>query len=295
MTIPVGKGSLVDLHSHSIASDGTDAPADLVRLALEAEVGLLALTDHDTLDGLDEFRTAARTSGIAAVAGTEVSSSLDGMRLHVVALGIRKELETPLADLLARMRQWRDDRNVLIVRRLVEMGYPITMDEVTKQAQGQVVARPHFARVMVAHGYVNTLVEAFDRFLSDKAPAYVPKKKARLEDIIKAIHASGALAVAAHPNTLAVDDADRMERRLEMAASMGLDGVEAYHPDVPPGLRQRVLSCAERLGLLVSAGSDFHGRNKVDAALGVGARGRRLKAMDAWALIERLHDHGCMV
>ena len=285
---------LVDLHAHSTASDGTETPAGLVERAAEAGVSVLALTDHDTLEGLDAFRTAARERKLTAVGGAEVSSTLDGRRLHVVALGIREGAGLPLLDLLDRMRRYRRERNQEMLSRLASIGCPLSLAEVESFAGGEVVARPHFARAMVARGYVESVAAAFPRYLAEGAPGYVPKKKVALEEIVGAIHACRSLAVAAHPNTLVPDDASKLEQRLRIAAEAGMDGVEAFHPDVSQGLRLRVFECARKLGLLVSAGSDFHGRNKPDVMLARGPRRRRLTAADVAPLLDRLAALGAL-
>lgn len=277
---------IVDLHAHSTCSDGTDLPVELVAAAQRKGLGLLALTDHDTLDGLEPFLGCTEKEGLNGIGGVEVSSTHDGCRLHVVGLGLTPARALSVENLLQQMRDWRAERNLKMVDRLVDLGFPLAYDDVKAEAAGAVVGRPHFGRALVKKGYVKNLREAFDRLLADFAPAYVAKRKAQPREVTSALHEADALAIVAHPHTLDGDGA--MERRLEELRQLGADGVEAYHPDLTPGQTERVLAFAAETGMLVSGGSDYHGKNKANVQLGRGARRRKILAEGVWPLVERL-------
>ena len=287
----IRKTDLVDLHAHSTCSDGTGSPAELVAAAVRKGLGLLALTDHDTLEGVQPFLGRAAEEGLCGIGGVEVSSIHDGCRLHIVGLGITADRAGPAEKLLQRMRDWRHERNLKMVDRLGELGFRVSMDEVAAEAKGMVVGRPHYARALVRRGWVKNLREAFDRLLADHAPAYVPKRKARPDEVFPSLHQSGALAIVAHPHTLD-DDAGSMERRLDELRERGADGAEAYHPDLTDRQTERVLKFAAGSGMLVSGGSDYHGKNKANVQLGRGAGRRKIVAGDVWPLLERLGDTG---
>lgn len=282
----INKTDTVDLHAHSTCSDGTDSPVELVAAAQRKGVGLLALTDHDTLEGLESFLGCAAQEGLGGIGGVEVSSVHDGCRLHIVGLGLTPAGAGSVEDLLQQMRDWRAERNLKMVDRLADLGYPVSYDEVVGEAAGAVVGRPHFGRALVKKGYVQNLREAFDRLLADFAPAYVTKRKARPDEVVPALHGAGALAIVAHPHTLDGDGA--MTRRLDELRELGVDGVEAHHPDLTEDQTGKVLKLAADSGMLVSGGSDYHGRNKANVQLGRGARRRKILAGDVWPLLERL-------
>ncbi len=283
----IQKTDIVDLHAHSTCSDGTDSPAELVAAGNRKKLGLLALTDHDTLEGVQPFLTRAAEDGLRGLGGVEVSSIHDGCRLHIVGLGIVPAAAQSVEKLLQQMRDWRHERNLKMVRCLVELEFPVSYDEVVAEAAGAVVGRPHFGRALVKKGYVKNLKEAFDRLLADHAPAYVAKRKAQPGEVFASLHEAGALAIVAHPHTLD-DEAGGMERRLHELRELGADGVEAYHPDLTGEQTERVLKFAAGSGMLVSGGSDYHGRNKANVQLGRGAKRRKITAEDVWPLIERL-------
>lgn len=283
---------IVDFHVHSSVSDGTDTPEELIVEARTAGLAAMALCDHDTLDGLDSFRTAAEKRGVDGIPAVEVSTDLDGRRLHIVALGVGIESAGPLQEFLDDVRRQRHRRNRDMLERLGQIGIELTMGEITAVAGGEIIARPHFARAMVKKGYVGTLQEAFDRYISNDAPGNVPKVKPPVEEAIAAVKSSGALAIIAHPNTLAAAHINEVPPRLDRLLELGIDGVEAYHPDISADLCGMLTGWARRRGRLVSGGSDYHGsnKNKKVSRLGRGAGGRKILARDVWGLVERLAE-----
>ncbi len=189
---------MIDLHTHSIASDGSDTPSELLGLALERKLTGIALTDHDTLSGLPEFLARARGENIIAVPGLEISSSLYNKEIHILGLFIDPS-SGKLADFLLKTRQNRNSRNSQILEKLNIMGYRITLEELESFAQGESIGRPHLARLLVKKEYFETIQDAFDHCLKRGARAYSPRVLAPPEESIRVIHEAGGLAFWAHP------------------------------------------------------------------------------------------------
>ncbi len=290
--------SLVDLHCHSTASDGTVAPEDLPRRAKEAGVRVLALTDHDTMNGLERFRQACPVWGIVPVVGIELSLRLEDKRLHLLGLGLDLGRTQALDALLRQVKIWRNDRNMAMIERFNRLKIHLTLEDVEREARGDIVARPHFARALIRRGVVLTMEEAFHRFLGDTGPAYVRKVQAPVPDAISAIKAAGGLAVAAHPYTLLDENSRGMERRLEILLDIGAHGAEAWHTQQPRGVTRRIVALVKTLGGVLSAGSDFHGENRDDSCLGRGQGGQLLRSSLVPEILQRLGaskpEHECV-
>jgi 3',5'-nucleoside bisphosphate phosphatase len=259
----------VDLHVHSTASDGTEQPADLVASAVRARLGAIALTDHDTLEGLDAARTAADVLGIRLIPGVELSCEWDGGAMHLVVLFLEPG-SGPLQDRLSVLREARDVRNARIVERLVGMGIEITLDEVLAEAGGGSVGRPHLAAVLVRKEVVPDIPTAFDRYLAAGRPAYVGRKRLTPVEAISLARASGGVPVLAHPLTLGIAFDGELRATFQHLAGMGLVGVEVEYSTYLPDERLRLRRLATAAGLLPSGGTDYHGAYKPDILLGVG-------------------------
>ena len=262
----------VDLHSHSTASDGSDSPDELVRRAAEARITSLALTDHDTLDGIPEAKAAARREGIDLIPGTELSLEWEAGGMHLVVLWL-KPGPGPLQDRLEELRSGRDGRNTQIVERLRAMAIDVDIEEVHAIAGDGAVGRPHIAEVMRRKGYVPDIKTAFDRFLAKGAPAYVDRPRLHPEEGIRLARLSGAVPILAHPHTLGVDRPSDLDALLERLVSAGLVGMECLYGTYDVAGRRGLLTRAARHGLLPSGGSDYHGLYKPDVALGTGSVG----------------------
>jgi predicted metal-dependent phosphoesterase TrpH len=245
-----------DLHAHSSRSDGTLDPTALVELAIERGLDGVALTDHDTTEGL---REAEATAGgrVAFVPGIEFSAEYDGASLHVLAYWIDPS-NGALQDELTRLTDTRFRRGELMVEKLQQLGYPITFDQVRSFAGDDLIARPHVAQAMVVAGIVATEKEAFDRFISDDGPAYVPKHALHPAGALALIRAAGGACVLAHPGMWKGSGAVPDELIEEMAAG-GMAGLEVDHPDHDETQRARYREMAERLGLVPTGSSDCHG------------------------------------
>ena len=258
----------IDLHTHSSVSDGTDAPAELVRKAVAVGLDVVALTDHDTFDGLDEAVAEGERLGLHVVRGMELSCSRYGNSVHLLAYGA-DPASPELAAEMARVRDGRLGRLAGVLRKLAVLGVPVSEAEVMAQVgDSPSVGRPHIADALIKAGHVRDRQEAFDRFLADGGPAHVHRYTIEVDRAIDLMHEAGGLAVIAHPW-------GRGRERLlppnvleALARDHGLDGIEVDHQDHDPDSRRRLRALADRLGLLATGSSDYHGTGKLDHDLG---------------------------
>jgi 3',5'-nucleoside bisphosphate phosphatase len=268
-----------DLHTHTRASDGTEMPAENVRIAHAAGLFALAITDHDTVAGIGEAEAEGNRLGITVVPGVEISTVAGGQDLHVLGYYIRTG-DPLLLNRLEELRSVRDRRNVMMLAKLRELGIEITLDEVMERRRStgrsdETVGRPHIAQVLMDKGVVGSLDEAFSKYLGRTGSAYVNPPRIHPETAIKWIHEAGGAAVLAHPG-LYGDDA-----LVETLIPLGLDGIEAFHSDHSQEDEERYQAMAERNGLLVTAGSDFHGeRNGVVFHAALGSRRISVRVLD---------------
>ena len=262
---------MIDLHSHTHASDGTFSPAELIAEARRAGVRVLAMTDHDTLSGYDQALPLAREAGVELVCGIELSTKLHGHSVHLLGYFLE---DGGLAEFRAwtlEMQASRRDRNIRLVARLRELGLDITLEEAEARGRGM-TGRPHFARLLLEKGYVATLQQAFDEYLDESAKGYVYRDEPRFAEGVGRIRQAGGIASLAHPVRLKGDVAETLP---EMCAA-GLNALEAYHSDHGLAETEQYLELARSHGLLVTGGSDFHGAAKPGVELGTG-RGGNLK------------------
>jgi predicted metal-dependent phosphoesterase TrpH len=257
---------VIDLHTHSTASDGSDSPSALVALAKRQGVAALALTDHDTVEGLAEARAAAAEAGVRLVEGCELSCEVGEATMHLLVYFL-PDTPGPLQDRLHGLQATRADRNERIVDVLRSHGLDVTLQEVLDEAGGGSVGRPHVAGVLLRKGYVGSVQEAFDVWLAKGKPAYLERERLLPSEAIRLAHESGAVAVLAHPTTLEFDGPE-LERFVGGLAADGLDGMECEYGRYTPDLRAQLRALAGRFGLAVTGGSDYHGRYKPDIALG---------------------------
>lgn len=259
-----------DLHMHSTASDGTDAPESLPALAKAAGLSAFALTDHDTTAGLQACAEAAKRLRIAFVPGIELSASpqLDADSadaamgtMHILGYYIRHD-DPQLAEIQNWLREAREQRNPQIVEQLNKLGVKIDYEQVVEAADGGIVGRPHIAQVMVAKGYVKSMHEAFARYIGEGAAAHVRKDRLSPAKAIEAIHHAGGLAVLAHPVQLKLETPNQLEHIVARLTDLGLDGIEIYHSDHRPQDTQHFTQLANRFNLLTTGGSDYHGSRK---------------------------------
>lgn len=269
MRVGLTEGMRIDLHTHTLVSDGTDTPTHLVRKAAEAGLDAIALTDHDTFDGLGEARLAGESAGVEVLAGMEFSTERGGASVHLLAYGCDPH-DAALLDELARVRVGRSDRVPVMVARLTELGMPLTVADVLEHAAGTSLGRPHIADAMVARGYVASRDEAFARWLGERSPAYVDRYATELTTALELVHAAHGVAVLAHPWGRGRRGILPEEYLAELTYTHGLDGVEVDHPDHDEATRADLRGAASRLGLLMTGSSDHHGLGKTRNPLGAG-------------------------
>lgn len=251
----------VDLHTHSTASDGARAPADVVKEAKAAGLAAFALTDHDTLAGVADARATGAQIGMRVIVGVELSAVEGDLETHILGLHLSELSE--LEDRLTGLRQMRLNRASRIVERLNALGIPVTFDAVLKEAAGGAVGRPHVARAIIAGGWATDFREAFERYLGNGKAAFVAKDRLPLADAIGLIHRAAGLAVLAHPGPQCTRE------RLAALAGLGLDGVEVLHPSHSWEESQRFDALASEFDLVRSGGSDWHGAPEGARSLGM--------------------------
>ncbi len=265
---------MIDLHTHSTASDGQYTPSALIGLAAEKGLSAIALTDHDTVDGIAQARDEARRRGIIFVPGIEISvrGGPSVRELHILGYHIDTESDALLA-MCQRLKRERIVREERIFEFLSQNGVNITRESVDKQSRGGIVARPHFARAMVEAGVVSTVREAFDRYLATPAFDKIERPKPSAEEGIRCILDAGGVAVLAHPIQTKLDTV-RLGELLGELKEMGLSGLECHYSTHTAQQTQEYLALAERFALTVTGGSDFHGELvKPEIELGRGING----------------------
>jgi predicted metal-dependent phosphoesterase TrpH len=248
----------VDLHVHSTASDGTFTPGELVLLAVHNRLAAMALCDHDTVDGLNEFYTAGNAMDFTVIGGLELSLEFVGTT-HLLGLGVKAQNKLPKT--LEVVKEFRLERNRRLHQRLAEAGVVLSWERLLEIAAGGQMGRPHFARAMCEAGYCHSLAEAFDRYLSKGRPTYVNKVRPEPEKALGLLRRSGFAPVLAHPVSLGLS-ALEFEKFIPSWKDWGLVGLEAYHPDQSWDFSSFIVDLCKKYGLVATAGSDFHGANK---------------------------------
>lgn len=256
-----------DLHTHSVFSDGTYTPEELIREAEKLGLTALALTDHNTVAGLPDFLAAGQGSTVEAVPGCEFSTDYCGTELHILGLFIEPEHYGTVTALMDAAQREKEQSNRELVAALNKAGYAIEYDKVAARSQGS-VNRAHIAAELLEAGYIGSVQEAFKSLLTKKRGFYKPPKRIGAYDCIRFIKSIGAVAVLAHP-FLNLDEAG-LRAFLPEAVEAGLDGMEVAYAKYSPETTVTAFRVAEDFGLKQSGGSDFHGENKPDIALGTG-------------------------
>ena len=259
---------MIDLHIHSIYSDGSDTPEALVKIGAQVGLTAMALTDHDNLRGAGEFLQACRSRKITGLTGVELSAEVPSGTLHILGYGV-DPANTELLKSLARVLEGRVGRNQQILQRLNALGIPLTWDEVARLAGDDVVGRPHFARALQQRGFVADMKEAFEKYLSKGKPAYVNRFRFLPAEGIRLIRAAGGIPVIAHPYTW-IADSTAFEAALTELTALGLGGIEAYYPEHSNEQTIAYLRLAKKLGLVATGGTDYHGAAKPHVAMGRG-------------------------
>ena len=258
---------IIDLHTHTTASDGSFAPAEVVGMAAQAGLAAVGITDHDTTDGIREALAAGEKMRVEVVPGVELSVNHGRLgSLHVLGYWIQPD-HPDLAGKLEEIRGGRDRRNDKILARLADLGCPLELSEVQAIAGGEVIGRPHLAQAMIKHDYVQSTQEAFDRYLARGKPAYMERDRMSPAEAIDRIRRAGGVAVWAHPGMIGLEESE-LEKEVEKLVAAGLSGIEAHYPEHSPETTELLLKLCEKHRLAPTGGSDFHGAVKPDVHLG---------------------------
>lgn len=255
----------IDLHTHSTYSDGTLTPREIVKKAADIGLAAVALTDHDTVNGLPEAFDAGKEYGVEVISGIEFLAEAD-CKMHIVGLNFSPEcpaIRSVLADLIKN----REIRNREIIKKLTEFGIEVTLEDIARSSPLEVTGRSQIADIMLEKGYVSSRREAFEKYLAWGKAAYVPRKTLTPEKAVEIIHADGGKAVLAHLNQTRLSDGE-LYALLKRLKDAGLDGIEGYYTEYTEEAGERYRKTAEQLGLILSGGSDFHGANKDGYELG---------------------------
>jgi predicted metal-dependent phosphoesterase TrpH len=273
----------VDLHLHTTASDGVLSPSEIVRYAKMKGLQAIAITDHDTIEGCEEGLAEGERIDFEVIPGIEISAEHSPGSMHI--LGFFLDIHHPLLnERLEYLQKARADRNPKIVERLNQFGIEITFEEVLKASGGGQVGRPHFANVLLEKKYVRSFQEAFDRFLKKGAPAYVDKFRFTSKEALHFIKEAKGVAVLAHPNTLGMTGYSELDKLLQHLVGEGLKGMEVYYPEHSSLDVVQYKSLAEKYGLLLTGGTDYHGIEKNGLDIGVGRGEMKL----SYSLVENI-------
>lgn len=283
----------IDLHTHSTASDGSLSPEELVALAKRSGLRAMALTDHDTTMGLPEAVAAGEKFDIEVVPGCELAVDAPQGFTHIVGLFL-PEQPHKLEAAMQYLRDRRASRNERIVAKLQELGMDVTYEHILEIAGDGTVGRPHIARAIVEAGAATDVQNAFDVYLGEGGRAYLPKDKLSPEKALALLKEEGATTILAHPYTMQLQGEDEAKAIADMW-EMGLDGIECHYTEHTRTMTEKYLALAERLGLLVSGGSDFHGSAKPDIHLGRGRGGLHVPYALLDAMRERRAGEGLPV
>ena len=276
----------IDLHVHTLASDGSDTPVDVVRMAAELGLRAVAVTDHDTFAGLPEAIETGARYGVEVVPGVELSTIYDGVEVHV--LGYYMDAGHPrLRAMMARATAERNARNETMVQRLHDAGYPVTMDALHAEFPGQtMLGRPHISEYLMRRGYVASVQDGMKNLLGRGKPFYVARYNIPLEESVETLRAAGGLPVVAHLFKYRYTP-EQLTAMVDAATAAGAVGLEAMYTNYTPAQEQAVRVLAAERGLLCTGGTDYHGARKPDIALGRGFGNLRVP----YALLEGLKEY----
>lgn len=265
---------MIDLHTHTTCSDGTLTPEELIRKAKAMGLKAVAITDHDTVTGLDRGNKAAEEEGILFVPGVELEIEFPSGEFHLLGLGL-KEWQGELSQELQKLKEFRDARNMKILKKINDTGVSVTKEELYSLAGGQIIARPHFARLLVDKGIAKNINEAFNKYLGVDKCFYEKKETLKLERATELIKRSGGIPVIAHPLSLFISWG-RMPSVMAELKEKGVEGLEAWHSGNSRGDCTKLEKIASDLKMIVTGGSDYHGENRKERRLGMGAGQREV-------------------
>lgn len=267
---------MVDLHVHTTASDGQYTPTEIIEKAKNHNISVIAITDHDTVAGLEEGKIAAEKAGITLVPGCELNINFPTGEFHLLGLGL-KQISPSFTEMIATLGKNRDIRNESIVQKMRDGGVDITLEEIKNDFPNTIIGRPHLAAELEKKGIVKNRQQAFDKYLAKGRPWYTERIGSNLDEAIMAIKESGGVPVVAHPMSLYLSWG-KLPDVLKDFYERGIVGLEAYHPGARPGECSRLEELARKIGFIVTAGSDFHGEKiRSDRRLGHTYSGKKIE------------------
>ena len=274
---------LIDLHTHSIMSDGSMTPVEVVREAKKAGLAAIALSDHDTVDGVREAVAEGKKIGVEVIPAIEFSV-ISKTETHI--LGYFIDIDSPLlSDALKSIIDTRRERNEITCRKLNELGFDVTMEEALALAPNGFIGRAHFARLLMDKGYTSSVKEGFDLYLENGKYAYCGKQSMTDEEAVRLIKSCGGLAFVAHLHLTKLGDGELLEFLARLKAA-GLDGVEGYYTEYTPEMQEKYQAMASRLGLMLSGGTDFHAAMKPHISIGKGLGNLKIP----YSLVEKMKE-----
>ena len=257
---------ICDLHTHSVYSDGTFTPAEIIEEAIKIGLSAVALTDHNTIDGLHDFISAAHGKNIEIVTGAEFSVDYNGTELHILGLFIPTSRFDEVTALMSSVNKRKEQSNIALIESLNHAGFNLDYEEIKRSTPNGKINRAHIASTMVKKGYISSIKEGFDTVLSKSSGHYKEPVRLTASEIIEFIRSLGAFSVLAHP-FLNLNEQELVEF---LSSSKGLNGMECYYSTYDEETTKKSLQIADKYGLICSGGSDFHGMTKPDIKLGVG-------------------------
>ena len=258
-----------DLHTHTVNSDGTYTVEELVKKAAEKGLKILAITDHDTVDGLrdeEKIKEYEKKYGIEIIKGIEMSCNLNGKDVHILGYFLNLEDKNFLKE-LDRIAEIRNERNEKIIKKLADLNLPVTMEELKEIVQGNVISKAHFAEIMLKKGYVSCKTDAFKNYLGKTGAAFVEKRDYKPADAVDILVKNGAFVSLAHPK-LITENLQEVERIITDLIKHGLRGLEVNYYSFSKKDKEIYRKLAEKYNLIITGGSDFHGGNRVEVSLG---------------------------
>ncbi len=258
----------IDLHVHSNASDGTYTPKELVSLAKKSNIAAFALTDHDTVDGVETAIIEGKKQNVEVIPAIELSAKYNGKEIHILGYGIDYKSEK-LQRTLDEFEHIRNKRNEKIIERLQQQGFSITFEKIRELFPIGVITRMHLAKYLVENSYVSSTEEAFDKYLGDRGCCFVPKEEISVKEAIQCILRNKGCPVLAHPMRYRLTE-NELDNLVEECTTFGLIGIEAIYSTNTWYDEQRTRQLANKYNLLITGGSDFHGENKPHIKLGIG-------------------------
>lgn len=274
----------IDLHTHSVKSDGAMQPAAVVDAAKEAGLAAISLTDHDVIDGVSEAMQRGKEVGVEVIPGIELSAKFK-TETHV--LGYFVDLENPVfLEKLEEIRRVRMQRNYETAENLQKIGFPITVEDAMQLAPNGIIGRAHFARVMANRGYVSSVKEAFDKYLANGKPGYSTLQLLSPRDAVELIKAAGGMAFLAHLHLTRLEGEELYDFVRDLKDA-GMDGIEGYYTEYTPEMQAEYQGLAKKLDLLISGGTDFHGAMKPHISIGRGLGNMEIP----YSILEKMKEH----